>query len=147
MAGRRSARCLSKCIRLAPDVVSSIKPRADSSRPFSTTVKLSRQGIFGATAIRTPVSVPDLQCRTGSAPASRRRFASQTEHDVKKTPLYDLHVSKKAKFIPFGGYSMPLYYDDLNHAESHHWTREKASIFDVSHMYGAVLLSTVLGLI
>jgi glycine cleavage system aminomethyltransferase T len=42
---------------------------------------------------------------------------------------------------------MPLYYDDLNHAESHRWTREKASIFDVSHMYGAVLLSTVLGLI
>ncbi|KAI5295823.1 Aminomethyltransferase, mitochondrial, partial [Ascosphaera pollenicola] len=29
---------------------------------------------------------------------------------------------------------MPLQYSDLSHVESHHWTREKASIFDVSHM-------------
>ena len=36
---------------------------------------------------------------------------------------------------------MPLYYDDLSHVESHLWTREKASLFDVSHMYGACLIS------
>ncbi len=35
---------------------------------------------------------------------------------------------------------MPLYYDDLGHVESHHWTRQKASIFDVSHMYGSIYL-------
>jgi aminomethyltransferase len=69
-----------------------------------------------------------------SSTAFRRSFASQAESDIKKTPIYQLHVSKKAKFVPFGGYSMPLYYDDLSHVESHHWTREKASIFDVSHM-------------
>jgi Aminomethyltransferase folate-binding domain len=69
-----------------------------------------------------------------SSTAIRRSVASQAESDIKKTPLYQLHVSKKAKFVPFGGYSMPLYYDDLSHVESHHWTREKASIFDVSHM-------------
>ncbi|KAL9616121.1 MAG: hypothetical protein Q9160_008977 [Pyrenula sp. 1 TL-2023] len=39
-----------------------------------------------------------------------------------------------AKIVPFGGYSMPLHYTDLNHVESHHWTRSKASLFDVSHM-------------
>jgi aminomethyltransferase len=37
--------------------------------------------------------------------------------------------------VPFGGYSMPVQYSDLSIVESHHWTREKASLFDVGHMY------------
>ncbi|OKL59789.1 hypothetical protein UA08_04517 [Talaromyces atroroseus] len=36
--------------------------------------------------------------------------------------------------VPFAGFDMPLQYADLSHTESHHWTREKASLFDVSHM-------------
>lgn len=36
--------------------------------------------------------------------------------------------------VPFAGFSMPLQYADLSHVESHKWTREKASLFDVSHM-------------
>lgn len=36
--------------------------------------------------------------------------------------------------VPFGGYSMPVQYSDLSIGDSHLWTREKASIFDVSHM-------------
>jgi aminomethyltransferase len=36
--------------------------------------------------------------------------------------------------VPFGGYSMPVQYSDLSVGESHAWTREKASIFDVGHM-------------
>lgn len=36
--------------------------------------------------------------------------------------------------VPFAGFDMPLQYSDLSHTESHHWTREKASLFDVSHM-------------
>ena len=42
--------------------------------------------------------------------------------------------------VPFGGYSMPLQYADLTISESHHWTRNKASLFDVGHMYGSDLL-------
>lgn len=49
--------------------------------------------------------------------------------------MYDLHISRGAKLVPFGGYEMPLQYADLSHTESHKWTREKASLFDVSHMY------------
>jgi len=37
--------------------------------------------------------------------------------------------------VPFGGYHMPLQYNDQSIVESHLWTREKASLFDVSHMY------------
>jgi len=36
--------------------------------------------------------------------------------------------------VPFGGYSMPVQYSDLSVGESHHWTREKCSLFDVGHM-------------
>lgn len=70
--------------------------------------------------------------------AARRRYASETAEASKKTPLHELHVAKGSQFVPFGGYSMPLVYDDLSHSESHHWTRENASLFDVSHMYVVV---------
>ena len=37
--------------------------------------------------------------------------------------------------VPFGGFSMPVQYADLGVGESHQWTREKCSLFDVGHMY------------
>jgi Aminomethyltransferase folate-binding domain len=54
--------------------------------------------------------------------------------ELKKTQLYDLHLSRGAKMVPFAGFSMPLQYEDLSHVDSHNWTRERASLFDVSHM-------------
>lgn len=35
---------------------------------------------------------------------------------------------------------MPLQYSDQSVGESHLWTREKCSIFDVSHMYVSAVL-------
>jgi aminomethyltransferase len=37
--------------------------------------------------------------------------------------------------VEFGGFMMPVQYSDLTIKDSHLWTREKASLFDVSHMY------------
>lgn len=54
---------------------------------------------------------------------------------LKKTQLHDLHIAHKARMSPFAGFSMPLVYSDMSHTESHNWTRNKASLFDVSHMY------------
>ncbi|KAF2145734.1 uncharacterized protein K452DRAFT_220837 [Aplosporella prunicola CBS 121167] len=54
--------------------------------------------------------------------------------DTAKTPLFQLHEAYGAKFVPFGGFSMPVQYSDLSVGDSHNWTREKASLFDVSHM-------------
>jgi len=62
------------------------------------------------------------------------RFSSSSSKKVEKTGLYDLHAKYGAKFVPFGGYSMPVQYSDLSITESHHWTRDKASLFDVGHM-------------
>lgn len=53
---------------------------------------------------------------------------------LSRTPLHDLHVAHGAKMVPFGGYEMPVQYNDLSLIDSHNWTREKASLFDVSHM-------------
>lgn len=71
-------------------------------------------------------------------PLPRRRDASSNATDsttLKHTALYDLHLAHGGKMVPFGGYSMPVQYEDLGVGESHKWTREKASLFDVGHMY------------
>ncbi len=50
-----------------------------------------------------------------------------------KTPLYDLHVEMGGKMVPFAGYAMPVQYP-LGIMKEHTHTREKAGLFDVSHM-------------
>jgi aminomethyltransferase len=71
-----------------------------------------------------------------SQTAQSVRFASSatTGEELGKTDLYELHSKYGAKFVPFGGYLMPVQYTDLSIIESHKWTREKASLFDVGHM-------------
>lgn len=55
-----------------------------------------------------------------------------------KTPLYDLHRRLGARMAPFAGYELPLYYRRGVIAEHLH-TRNKAGLFDVSHMGQAIL--------
>ncbi|KZF26318.1 aminomethyltransferas-like protein [Xylona heveae TC161] len=65
---------------------------------------------------------------------SLRHASTSSESNLRKTPLYDVHVSHGGKMVPFAGYHMPVQYNDLGVGESHKWTREKASLFDVGHM-------------
>ncbi|MGC4130191.1 MAG: glycine cleavage system aminomethyltransferase GcvT [Bergeyella sp.] len=51
---------------------------------------------------------------------------------MNKTPLFDKHVSLGAKMVPFAGFEMPVQYSGVT--EEHFAVREKAGIFDVSHM-------------
>jgi aminomethyltransferase len=51
---------------------------------------------------------------------------------MKKTPLYDRHVSLGARVIDFGGWAMPVQYTNV--IEEHETTREKAGLFDICHM-------------
>lgn len=51
---------------------------------------------------------------------------------MKKTALYNKHVSLGAKMVPFAGFDMPVQYSGVT--EEHFAVREKAGIFDVSHM-------------
>ena len=53
--------------------------------------------------------------------------------ELKQTQLYNKHVSLGAKMVPFAGYDMPVQYP-LGVLKEHLHTREKAGLFDVSHM-------------
>ena len=58
--------------------------------------------------------------------------------DLKKTPLDSLHRELGGKMVPFAGYDMPVQYSAGILAEHTH-TREKAGLFDVSHMGQAAI--------
>ena len=56
----------------------------------------------------------------------------------KKTILYDKHIQLGAKMVEFGGWEMPVQYSGI--IDEHKTVREKAGLFDVSHM-GQVFVS------
>ena len=63
---------------------------------------------------------------------------SDTDDTLKQTPLYALHQELGAKLVPFAGYAMPVQYP-AGVLKEHLHTREKAGLFDVSHMGQAFL--------
>ena len=58
--------------------------------------------------------------------------------DLFHTPLHDLHLALGAKVVPFAGYAMPVQYP-MGVLQEHLHTRNKAGLFDVSHM-GQVII-------
>jgi aminomethyltransferase len=51
---------------------------------------------------------------------------------LKRTPLYDKHQSLGARLVPFAGWEMPIQYQGIS--AEHQAVRERAGLFDVSHM-------------
>ena len=51
---------------------------------------------------------------------------------IERLPLDAWHRANGARMVPFAGYEMPIQYDGI--VAEHDWTRENASLFDVSHM-------------
>jgi aminomethyltransferase len=49
-----------------------------------------------------------------------------------RTPLYDAHLAANARMVEFAGWDMPVQYKGV--LEEHAAVRERAGIFDVSHM-------------
>jgi len=52
--------------------------------------------------------------------------------ELRQTPLHAAHVRLKARLVPFAGYEMPIQYTSIR--EEHTAVRERAGLFDVSHM-------------
>jgi len=63
---------------------------------------------------------------------SSESVESSTEGVLKRTPLYDAHVTLGGKVIPFAGWELPVQYRGL--IEEHKAVREGVGVFDVSHM-------------
>ncbi|NJC88218.1 MAG: glycine cleavage system aminomethyltransferase GcvT [Desulfuromonas sp.] len=55
-----------------------------------------------------------------------------TDNTMKQTPLNAVHKALGARMVPFGGWEMPVQYAGV--IEEHLAVRERAGLFDVSHM-------------
>jgi aminomethyltransferase len=55
------------------------------------------------------------------------------EHEMNRTPLFQVHVDAGAKMGEYAGFEMPLFYP-LGVKQEHLHTRENAGLFDISHM-------------
>src|SRR5687768_10343831 len=49
-----------------------------------------------------------------------------------RTPLYQWHVDRNARLVPFAGWDMPVQYDGV--IAEHRAVRTAVGLFDVSHM-------------
>ncbi|SHJ63299.1 glycine cleavage system aminomethyltransferase GcvT [Desulfofundulus thermosubterraneus] len=58
--------------------------------------------------------------------------------NLQKTPLYNKHIENGGKMVNFGGWALPVQYSSI--IEEHQAVRERAGLFDVSHM-GEIRLS------
>ena len=58
---------------------------------------------------------------------------AESPNDLKSTPLDGLHRELGARMVPFAGYAMPVQFPAGILAEHRH-ARERAGLFDVSHM-------------
>ena len=68
-----------------------------------------------------------------SLTAQTRRLACRVSDGAQKTtPLYDEHMRRGAKMVPFGGWLMPVQYTSI--VEEHRAVRKNIGMFDISHM-------------
>ncbi len=59
-------------------------------------------------------------------------MSSEAQATLDKLPLDAWHRARGGRMVPFAGYEMPVQYEGI--MAEHLWTREKAGLFDVSHM-------------
>ena len=52
--------------------------------------------------------------------------------EPRKTPLYEKHIELGARVVDFAGWWLPVQYAGI--LEEHRSVRERAGLFDVSHM-------------
>ena len=68
---------------------------------------------------------------------------ARDDRTLKHTPLHALHLALGARMVPFAGYDMPVQYA-AGVLREHLHTRQKAGLFDVSHM-GQITLRAASG--
>ncbi|XP_004625150.2 aminomethyltransferase, mitochondrial [Octodon degus] len=80
-----------------------------------------------------------LGFRRPAFPAAPSRSHSCAQDVLRRTPLYDFHLSHGGRMVAFAGWSLPVQYKD-SHVDSHLHTRRHCSLFDVSHMLQTKIL-------
>ncbi len=65
---------------------------------------------------------------------------SESSESLKRTPLYEAHKALGGKIVPFAGWELPVQYSGV--IAEHAAVRERAGLFDVSHMGEIVVTGT-----
>jgi aminomethyltransferase len=52
--------------------------------------------------------------------------------ETRRTPLYEEHIAAGGRMVDFAGYRLPVQYTSIG--DEHHAVRQRAGLFDVSHM-------------
>jgi aminomethyltransferase len=71
-------------------------------------------------------------------------MSTELQDSLDKLPLDRWHRARGARMVPFAGYEMPVQYEGI--IAEHLWTREKAGLFDVSHMGQLLVHGRAVGL-
>src|ERR1700712_3248297 len=135
-----------------------LKPRAIGRQVFPIRNSVARRTYIGPARssfsppicsnspknVRAATIFPSAQSSLIPNSRSYSSAKDEAQTNLKKTPLYDLHLQNGGNLVPFGGHAMPVEYKDLSIVKSALWTREKASIFDVSHMYDITACSNTI---
>lgn len=69
---------------------------------------------------------------TESGTLTETGIAPNSGSEIQRTPLYAAHKRLGARMMPFAGFDMPVQYSSIR--EEHEAVRERAGLFDVSHM-------------
>jgi glycine cleavage system T protein (aminomethyltransferase) len=80
-----------------------------------------------------PTTTTESQRAPQPRSAAPQAPSEEAPRPLKRTPLYNVHAALGAKIVPFAGFEMPVQYPTGITAE-HKAVREKAGLFDVSHM-------------
>ena len=80
-----------------------------------------------------PTTSTESESPSRARPAPAEAPSESASRPLKRTPLYNVHAALGAKIVPFAGFEMPVQYPTGITAE-HKAVREKAGLFDVSHM-------------
>jgi len=80
-----------------------------------------------------PTTSTESESPSRARPAPAEAPSDSPSRPLKRTPLYNVHAALGAKIVPFAGFEMPVQYPTGITAE-HKAVREKAGLFDVSHM-------------
>ena len=86
----------------------------------------------GAIVKSKPFFVGQERCEATSDALPTFRWEEPADAPLRRTSLYETHVSMGARMVPFGGWEMPVWYRSVG--EEHAAVRQTAALFDVSHM-------------
>lgn len=84
------------------------------------------------------MSGQSCSCACNAVGNGNKNVGTDDNATLQRTPLYDLHRELGGKMVAFAGYEMPVQYP-MGILKEHLHTREKAGLFDVSHMGQAFL--------